>query len=144
MISCSLHLLAAHVQEKPLRELADAHKTCLNVEQGLVVSAEEYEAYVDTFVDAIPDERVTESLLIDIIKNLGVHSGFAQLVIASAESSSLLQGPSATNVIEVFQRGGTYSTIGGDVFFVGPWDSPVENEVCDLPPRGGLIGGVFA
>merc|ERR1719491_321475 len=87
--------------------------------------------------------------MIDIIKNLGIHAGFAQLLISSSAGSyhsALLQGDATptTNVIEVFQRGSTYSTVGGDVFFVGPWDSPVEGDVCALPPRGGLIGGVFA
>merc|ERR1719499_2417138 len=50
-----------------------------------------------------------------------------------------MQGKAATNVIEVFARSGTFTTTGGDVFFVGPWDSPIEDEVCDLQPRGNIF-----
>jgi len=153
MLSCSLYLLQEHIQppDVSVKDLADAHKTCLNVEQGLVVSSAEYEQYKRTLMQPPEGERKLTSALMDIIKNLGVHAGLAQLILSSAPkdtSHSLVERVEGdvSDVVNVFAR--EFDTSGGDVFFVGPWDSPVEDEICDIGARGGrwdnLIGGVLA
>jgi len=137
--------------------LADAHKTCLNVEQGIVVPEGDYTHFRETLVEQKHEDMQPEEKMIIVIKNLGINAGLAQLLISSegegggdgdhgghGDHHSLLGVDGAsTNVIDVFHRGNTFKT-NGDVFFVGPWDQDViEYDVCALPPRGGLIDGAF-
>lgn len=160
LLSCSMHLLETEVQGSGnVLDLAEAHKTCLNIEQGIVVSAAEYQNFKDAFHPNEEDSDNVVAMLTRIIKNLGIQAGLAELIHLSRDGEQDGDhggdpgvGPHAhgghaaqdvTSVIEVFSRSGRFSTEGGDVFFVGPLEGPPQSEVCALPPRGGLIGGAF-
>lgn len=142
-------LLQPGVQEKPVVDLAVAHKTCLNFEQGIVVTDSEYDKYNATFLQVGGDKNVpVDASLVVSLQTLGVQAGLAELMRISKHAGehggdTHAHGESPHSVIRHFHRSGAFPIEGGEVFFVGPDTNELQYEVCALPSRGGLFGGLL-
>lgn len=149
ILGCSMLLLQPGVQQKPVVDLAVAHKTCLNFEQGIVVSDSEYQKYNSTFFGYVDAKNTpVDSFLIVSLQTLGVQAGLAELMRISKHAGENgdddhARGEPALSPLRHFHRSGAFPIEGGEVFFVGPDKDPLQYDVCALPSRGGLFGGLF-
>lgn len=139
VIGCSMLLLQPGVQEKPVVDLAVAHKTCLNFEQGIVVTESEYDKYNSTFFIGRDKNSPVDASLVVSLQTLGVQAGLAELI----RISKIHAHEQAHSLIRHFHRSRAFPIEGGEVFFLGPLANSLQYDVCALPSRGGLFGGLL-